>query len=204
MYVLIFDTETTGLPDKGARGQYDHPSQPYPVSIAAVLCDDKLDIVESFHHFVKLPPGVKCHPKAEETHGITPDVLEAKGIEQADALTDFKALSSKAAVHMAYNISFDVDVMHAMNHRLTGQHADTFAPESKSTCLMKLSSNFLRIPGGVGGGYRQLKLFQAYRRICGVPMESVYKAHDALEDVMACRDIYYKMLEAVSYGIPNN
>lgn len=195
--ILIYDTETTGLPDPEGRGKWEHPSQPWPVSIAAILLDDKIEGVDEFHSLIKIPKDVVMSPKAFETHGISTEKLQAEGTPMEEVMRNFRQrFVSKSLMHMAYHIDFDDNVVKAWAHRLKYNAPEHFFGESIPTCLLKLSTNYLKIPGG-HQGYRNIKLFQAYRRITGVPMDAVYKAHDALEDVRACADIYRAMLKSM-------
>lgn len=195
--ILIYDTETTGLPDPAGRGKWEHPSQPWPVSIAAILLDDKIQVIDEYHSMIRIPKDVVINPKAEETHGISMEKLQAEGAPMEDVMRDFQQrFVSKALIHMAYNIQFDDNVVKAWALRLKHNDPEHFFGDSIPTCLLKLATNYLKIPGG-HEGYRNVKLFQAYRRITGVPMDAVYKAHDALEDVRACADIYRAMLKSM-------
>lgn len=194
--ILIFDTETTGLPDNAQRKNWRHESQPWPVSVAGILLDGDLKEVETYHHVVRVPDGIESHPRALATHGITREKMNAEGLPPATILADFQRLVGMASIHMAYNLPFDDAVMKAFAHRLGHPDASTLFGDSEGTCLLRTATNFLKIPGG-HEGYRQVKLFQAFRRITGRKMEDVYTAHDALEDVRACADIYRAMIKAV-------
>lgn len=86
------------------------------------------------------------------------------------------------------------------HHKNLSYHAhmndELYGPNSSSMCLMKLASNFTRVPGGTDG-FRTLKLGQTFRRVCGIPMEAKYEAHNALDDVRACVDIYRELVKVV-------
>lgn len=193
---LIYDTETTGLPANEGRGKWEHPSQPWPVSVAALLLNDDLTEADSFHSLIRIPDDVEIHPRAEATHGISREKLIAEGVAPAEVLRDFKAILAKSKVALAYNSQFDVTVLKALALRLGDNNPGALFDGVEDSCLLRLCTNYLKIPGG-NEGYRQVKLFQAYRRICGVPMDKVYTAHDAMEDVRACADIYRKMLQSM-------
>lgn len=96
----------------------------------------------------------------------------------------------------AYNFAYDNGVMRNVYEHVRGSVSDVYK-NTPSYCLMKLARDFCRIPGGTGGNYRQLKLFQAYRRIVGVPLASVYNAHNALDDSLAAADVYISMMGAI-------
>ena len=185
--ILIYDTETTGLAVDGV--------QPWPISIAAVLLDDKLQIIDTLHSLIKIPSSIPIHPKALEAHGMSHNLIQEKGADMKEVMDIFhKRFVSPSLIRMAYNIKFDDDVIKAFVQRINYSLSPLdFFSSIPPTCLMKLATNYLRIPGG-HQGYRSVTLTQAHRRITGIP---VFKAHDALHDVHACVDIYRSMLKSM-------
>ena len=194
---LVFDTETTGLPDEAGRGKWEHPSQPWPVSFAGILLRPDLSVIREYHEIIRIPADVEIHPRALETHGITREMMDEKGVEPSIVFKSIMELLAETNVHMAYNLPFDDSVTKAFAKRLSHPNPEHLFGDSHPVDLLTLAKNYLRIPGG-NQGYRYVKLFQAYRRITGVPMNSVYNAHDALDDVRACVDIYRAMTESVT------
>lgn len=216
--ILFFDFETTGLPapsspgemrkspwplDRSARGNPNHPSQPFPISMALVLTDDTpaFNVIDKVYTLVQVPVD---HPEfvanesmfmqsiegAARIHGISFEKSQEEGIPLEEALNLFTGLTHRASVSLVYNKSYDDTVIKAAARRLGRTYDDaTIYGEGGCDCLMRLSSNITRVPGGVDG-YRTLKLAQTFRRLVGVKMEERYFAHNALDDTLACVDIW--------------
>ena len=74
MNTLIFDTETTGLPNWGEPS--DHPSQPHIVDIACSLFDPAGCEIERFDAIIN--PGVEIPVEASNIHGITTEIAQQR------------------------------------------------------------------------------------------------------------------------------
>ena len=182
--ILVFDTETTGL------------SKPFPVSTAIVLVSPELEVVDKWYSLVKLPDGVTVEDGAYNIHKISTERANAEGITPEELLRVFDEKLAQSESFAAYNFPYDNGVMRNVYGFVRGETSDVYN-STPNYCLMRLARDFCRIPGGTGGNYRQLKLFQAYRRIVGVPLASVYNAHNALDDSLAAADIYIAMMRAI-------
>ena len=192
--ITFFDTETTGLVEH--RASYDDPRQPWPVSIAAIdWCDGK--IVREYKTLVRLPPGTVIHPKAQEVHGISFEQTQEEGMPIGEVLDLFTSSAHASDYHAAYNLPFDDKVMRALAHRVN----PSIAPEdvtgylygsSKAMCVMELTRTLLRIPSSSGFGFRNIKLGQAYKRVC---KKDLIGAHDAMADTRAAMEIFVDLLK---------
>ena len=89
---IVFDTETTG------KREDDNI-----IEIGAVRYKGG-KAQEEFHRYIKATR--KIHPKALEVHTLTPEFLEEKGVDRAEALTDFMNFA-KGYNLLAYNAPFD-------------------------------------------------------------------------------------------------
>lgn len=79
-YVIIYDTETTGL-----SRQND-----WIIQLSALKVDkERMDVIETFNEFI-LPPGkYEMSPGALETHHISPEFLAAHGRPMAEVGKEF-------------------------------------------------------------------------------------------------------------------
>ncbi len=95
MKPLVYDTETTGLPDWSQPSE--SPQQPHLVEIAALLFDGSTEI-EAFHALVK-PDGWAwdADNEAFKTHGITVERCMDEGIPEPEAVARFLALHAVRA-----------------------------------------------------------------------------------------------------------
>ena len=79
MKVLIFDTETTGLPLERNPSIYDSSMWPYIVQLSYILYDTKAKKSLVAHDWViKVPDGVEISEGSINLHGITRDISNKK------------------------------------------------------------------------------------------------------------------------------
>ena len=116
MKVLIFDTETSGLPKgKNKIPTLDTLSNwPHIVQFSYILYDTstcEIDIMKD--SIVRLPEGIDICDECVKIHGITNEISASKGILLEDVLTDFMNTLEKADLLVAHNIDFDKNVIMA-------------------------------------------------------------------------------------------
>jgi DNA polymerase III subunit epsilon len=116
MRVLVFDTETTGLPQKDEHNKYypiyNTQKWPHIIQISFILYDTKRKrIINNHDHIIKLAKSVKIGEESIGIHGITRQDSENNGIKMATALNMFNAIIQEADIIIAHNISFDKQVI---------------------------------------------------------------------------------------------
>ena len=86
MKVLVFDTETTGLP-QGYNVPYQQNRWPYIVQLSFLLYDmEENKIIEEIDLIVDLPHGVDIPEESSNIHGITPAISRNQGLKIKDVL----------------------------------------------------------------------------------------------------------------------
>jgi DNA polymerase III subunit epsilon len=191
--ILFIDVETTGIPQWNIPP--DDPCQPDVVQLAAVLCDEQGNQVNSLSTLIK-PAGWKIHPSVAALNGITTEKCEAYGVPIERALDLVKLMAGKAGTLVAHNLEFDDFLMHTAAWRCR----EIWLPlsEIRRVCTMEMSRPVCRIPATErqrAAGYtdfKQPKLIEAYRHLFGEGFEN---AHDALMDVLACKRIYFELMK---------
>ena len=91
---LIFDTETTGLPQNWNAPITDTQNWPRCVQIAWQLHDSFGNLIENADYIIK-PDGFTIPLNAENIHGISTDLALKKGILLSDALLKFNEAIAK-------------------------------------------------------------------------------------------------------------
>ena len=75
MRVLVFDTETSGLPPRGFYNKVSLSNVnlwPFIVQFSYVIYDTKTNSIEKLEDMIiKVPPHVKLNGESEKIHGIT-------------------------------------------------------------------------------------------------------------------------------------
>jgi DNA polymerase-3 subunit epsilon len=177
MAILFFDTETSDLPDyRSVAGSH----QPHVVQLAAILADGEKQ--ETLSTLIQ-PQGWSIHPKAQATHGISAGQALAQGIPIAQAVEQFDALLRQADLAVAHNIRFDRLLMDSEYLRL-----GRTAAWPSMFCTMVTCTDILKIPNFKG--YKWPTLDKTYRHFFQRPLA---KAHDALADAQACKDIFREL-----------
>ena len=185
---LFFDTETTGICN--FKAPHTDPSQPHIVQLAAMLVDPVGNVRGSMNAIID--PHVEIPEAAANVHGLTTEIVQRYGIRPLDALRMFYTFMKRADLLVAHNINFDRKLLRTTFHRL-GAHEQLAAFERCRTfCTMEAMTPVCRLPGH--RGYKWPKLAEAYRHLFDEELEG---AHDAMIDVMGCKDVFfaYKAME---------
>lgn len=191
--LLFFDTETTGLPPRGAP--IDHPGQPHLVQFAAILVDDA-GAERACASMVIRPDGWSIPAEVAAIHGISDDVAGVCGLPLSAAVGMFHRMVQAARIVVAHNLDFDLAIMGAAHHRHVGGGDAGFLVvlgERERCCTMRLATPVLNLPPTprmVAAGMdkpKPPKLAECVKHFFG---EDLAGAHDALVDVRACRRVY--------------
>jgi len=185
--ILFFDTETTGFIAKGKPD--NDPSQPHLVQLAAILTDNSGRIVRALVSIVAV--NVPIPQGASDVHGITTEYSSEMGEPLNEVIPLFTSMCHRADVIVAHNISFDKVVI---NKALSDCAIRMLEPH-RFYCTMKESTDICKIPHttrarNFGSPYKWPKLAEAYKIICG---KELVGAHDALNDVRATMEIYFRL-----------
>jgi DNA polymerase-3 subunit epsilon len=170
----------------------DDARYPWPVEIAALLCDDELKVRSTLH--VIVTPPVSIPVEASNIHGITDEVAGRFGIPPRGALGAFVRLLSLADVVVAHNVDFDADILRSAAQR-SGVPMPRALPSSR--CTAKAAAPVLNLPPTprmVEAGMSEPKtpnLGESVEALCG---RAHVGAHTALADAMACLDVYAALL----------
>lgn len=191
MNKLFIDTETTGLPD--FRTGVAAVDQPDITQIAALLTTDQGEEISGLYCYVFTERPID--PKASQVTGITNELLKSAGVNPVALCSLLLELIKQAGnTFVCHNTKFDHFLMQTMFRR----HSALPLPECETECTMLMSQDVCQLPltdkqklRGITG-YKQPRLEEAYRIVCG---KELVGAHDALADVRACKEIYFKMLE---------
>lgn len=187
MNILIFDTETTGLPLY--KEPSEDPGQPHIVELAALLYDDTTgELVEQLHAIVR-PKGWIIPDDVAEIHGITTERAMDEGRPEAEVLAEFLALHARAGLRVAHNEDFDQRIVRIAIKRHADPdecNADAIADAFKAApkyCTMKADAK--------ARGVKWPKLVEAYKHHTGKDLGE--DAHSALFDARACAEVYFAM-----------
>lgn len=181
---LIFDTETTGLPD--FKKPADAPGQPRLASIAAALINEAGEVEQSIYHLVRpdgwSPEVVAKSAAAFSVNGLTLEQLQNEGGEIADVLASYDALVDQCTGIAAYGVAFDQKILRA-EQRLAGR-PDRFG-ERPTFCVLQAVRSLI-------GAKKPVTLTEAYQQVFGEPLPG---AHHAQVDLKATVRLFLHLQE---------
>ena len=201
--VLVYDTETTGLPLFSEPAE--HPDQPHIVQLAAILVDTDTEQDIASMNVIVRPNGWTLPDDVAKVHGITQDHAMAVGIPEELALYMFMELWM-GRLRIAHNESFDARIIRIALKRHHDPREESLATPpsdvwkaSTAECTARMSTPILNLPPTekmIAAGRRHAKtpnLGEAYQHFAGKPLQN---AHNAMADVQACMFIYFAMRKA--------
>jgi len=140
MRFLVFDTETTGLPQTKFISPSTLHQWPYIVQFSYVIYDLSLnDIVESKDYIIKLPESILISEESIKIHGITNEISKKNGIPINEAINEFFYYLRGVDKLIGHNIEFDINMIKVELLRII--NSDLFSREQKK--LYKYDLHFL-------------------------------------------------------------
>ena len=186
--ILIYDTETTGLPRDWNAPLSDGDNWPRLVQLAWQLHDENGKLISRGNRIVQ-PEGFTIPYNSTKIHGISTERAQDEGMPLGDVVKEFMADAAKAKYVMGHNIGFDVNVVGAELLRL-GQPCEPLTDmaviDSKDE-----GTDFCAIPGGRGGKFKWPTLTELHQKLFG---EGFGDAHDAAYDVAATARCFFEMV----------
>ena len=199
--ILFFDTETTGIRKGGFI--------PRVVQIGALLTDNDGKTVGELN-LLLLPDGFENIPvEASNVHGFSTDFVRKHGVDRYMALSAFFAMMEQAETVVAHNAEYDMDLLQIetdyykdnQNDAMAGTIWQDIINEAKVFCTMLNTRDLLQLPlsdaqasffrdKGIDQKYKNPRLSEAYQHYFGKDFDN---AHDAMADVRACRDVFFKL-----------
>jgi DNA polymerase III subunit epsilon len=192
MNLLIYDFETTGIPEFSKPSE--DPCQPHIVQLGAVLVDtDKDKIIHGIDLIIR-PDGWVIAPDISEIHGITTEYAAAVGVPEELAIRLLMEMWDVCGSRLAHNESFDARIARIAIKRFLKD--DTLADawkDGEAECTARMSVNIVNLPPTakmVKANFNKPKtpkLTEAYEFFMG---KSLANAHSAMADCLGCYEVY--------------
>lgn len=186
--VILFDLETTGLPNTknprlkfGEYPPYTHTAkydEARIVQIAYMVCDKDLNML-SIHQSIIHSRG-KFKITNFSIHGITDEISVAEGKDLHLVLAEFMEVLADADTLVAHNAGFDVNVLKAELHRSGNNAMLEEVCRKQVVCTMKECTTVVDARNHWNGKLKVPNLGELYRYATQKPMQ---KAHNAEHDV---------------------
>jgi len=185
---LILDIETTGLPDQPARNIYyeykevERYNKSRVIQICMQLCDSEKKLIKEIYEYIN--NGVEIPEEAKEIHKITEEKCKG-GKKLVELESDIYYILRNCEIIIGHNINFDVNVLAAELYRNHQEALARILFYKKRFCTMNRARDY---------NIKKYKprLTELYKILFDKEIEG---AHDAKNDVEACKECFFKMIE---------
>ena len=206
MLILVFDTETTGLPKSKVINKDVLHLWPYIVQFSYIIFDTEFKTLVKMKDFIiRVPDFITISEEVSKIHGITNDISLTKGVNIVDVLNEFFADFSSVDYIVGHNVSFDLNMIRAELNRLIVNASNveqvsefqthlTIINTSKNIyCTMKESIDLCAIQtkDKFGRSYNKFpKLIELYQKLFNITPNNL---HNSLNDVIVCLRCFMKL-----------
>lgn len=179
MSYLVFDTETSGLPDWSRPAEAD--GQPRLASWCFIFLDTNMVVENRWSGLVR-PDGWIMSAEAEKVNGLTMARLMAEGSSVNWPLSLLVLALQQRRTLVAHNLSFDAKIMRGELRR--AGLTQTAEQVRDGICTMLGLMNACALPHpSKPGRFKWPRLSEAVQTLFGETLEG---AHDAATDAEAC------------------
>ena len=162
MKVLIFDTETTGLPTSRTLAYQRKGVWPHIASISWLVLESDTNEIVSKKSYVVKPDGWDIPEESARIHGISTEFAEKTGSPLSEVMQHFMDEPRDAIV--AHNLEFDENVV--VNAMKWDLGISTFYGfNTPKYCTMNLSTEMCRLPSKYGRGNKPPRLSELYEHV---------------------------------------
>jgi DNA polymerase III epsilon subunit-like protein len=191
MKILVFDTETNGLPKSKNAKIFDTQQFPYILQLSYIIYDVyNNNIIKTTNNYIN---NVEFNEDAYKINKITKEMIE-NGKNIKDVLNDFIDAIKVCDILVAHNCNFDKkiimvecvrnQILYRLNYNI--KNKNTFCTMINSINLCKLPSNF------ENGNFKFPKLNELYNYLFNenIPSDNL---HNSLVDCIFTLKCYIKL-----------
>lgn len=205
MKVLLFDTETTGLPKTRISAINGQDNWPHIVSISWIILDADTNTILKKASYIVRPNGWVISEESVAIHHITNEMAHLNGVPLSDVMYAF--LNEEPDILVAHNANFDYNVL--VNAIKWDLRMDPIILEKPVFCTMKSSKNICRIPSKYG--FKSPKLSELYEFVmkksptAGSLHGSMYDTEILTEIMQTCNELRTRFgLPVINVTKPSN
>ena len=184
--IIVYDTETTGLPKNWKAPVTDVQNWPRLVQIAWNSYDLQGKVLDKKNYIIR-PEGFNIPKDAEAIHGISTERALFEGKDLHVVLTEFLGAVERSQYLVAHNISFDEKILGAEIIRTKINYSRN--PNIERICTKEASTDYCQIPGPYG--YKWPNLSELHKKLFG---KSLDEAHQADVDVEATGNCFFELV----------
>ena len=188
MKVLVFDTETTGLPTEKNPSIYETDKWPHIIQLSYIVyCSDSNSIITLHDDYINISLNTHISEESQKVHKISRDML-IKGIHRREALHKFNEIADKCDLLVGHNVSFDkrMILVEAIRNKLKVNISETY-------CTMRNSVNICKIEKINRDGEKYFK-YPTLSELHEHLFKKIPKnTHNALIDILICMRCFCKI-----------
>lgn len=217
MRVLIFDTETTGLPKTKLLTKEVLHLLPFIVQLSYVIFNtvtNRIEVIQD--HIINIPLDIQISPESTNIHGITKEITLSKGKALKDILFQFIEDYESCDLLVGHNLSFDVNMLKMETMRLiqtslyfeklyleefleklimesNNNNNNSNNSNTKHYCTMKKTITYcdIKVIDKKGKEYIKFpKLSELHKKMFGYIPKNL---HNSLHDVLVCLRCFYQI-----------
>ena len=189
MKVLVFDTETTGLPKEKNASIYKTELWPHIIQLSYIVyCSDENNLLTVEDDYIKISDNVNIEEASQTIHQITREKLNKDGITINEALNKFNNWAEKCDLLVGHNVSFDkrMVIVEGIRNKIRMNIQDTYCTMKQSTEICKIEREF---PDGTKY-FKYPSLSELYKHLFNkIPKNT----HNALIDILICMRCFCKI-----------
>jgi DNA polymerase III epsilon subunit-like protein len=206
MRILVFDTETSGLPKAKLISEYTLNLWPHILQFSYLIYDTELkDIIEINDNIVKIEKDVFIAEESIKIHGITNDYSIENGISLDNILNNFFNNLRNVDLLVGHNLVFDINMIRVELFRLINstqneerktKHKNNlnFLVNYKNICCtLQDSIQLCKIEATDRYGSQYFKyprLDELHKKLFGIVPNNL---HNSLHDILITLRCYVKM-----------
>ena len=217
MLVLVFDTETNGLPKnmRAAPNNSNFNDWPNVVQLSYILYDTEAKrVVEIHDHIIRVPEGVNITEESIKFHGITNEISQNNGTPFEQVINTFMENFRLADLIVAHNVEFDQKIVAAELFRImqTASNKDYWLSAlndivnaQKYYCTMQQGIDLCNIKAVTKIEKKEYTKFPTLLELCKyLFLYEPKNLHNSLNDVLVCFQCFYQMRFNINICKENN
>ena len=199
MKVLVFDTETSGLPKERNPSIYDTDKWPHVMQISYIIYNTETgEIDEKYDTYIKLNTWVIVDPVSEGIHGITREIMDTKGVPIQEALVRVRDALGKVDICVGHNVSFDKRflIVEGVRNNIRMNFPSDYCTMKNGKQMCKIDFTF----SNGEKGFKFPKLMELYEHLFpGIPAPQ--NLHNSFADTIITLKCYCKMAHGVNLSL---
>jgi DNA polymerase-3 subunit alpha len=189
---MVFDTETSGLPDRKGFNKYYEPNDTYHydkcrlVQLGYIIIDSNGNEIKRYSKIIT-PVGFKI--TNDKYHGISHEKACTGGISIMQVIKEFRKDLGRCKMIIAHNLAFDYNILLSECYRNNFLATAERLKKITQFCTMENGRKFMNTR-------KSPKLTELFTYL--YPNDEWLQIHNALDDTEHCLKCYKKLYSIIS------